>query len=97
MPVLLRHRRIRSPISLEDVLSGSRLDEVLLVVPTKRRIRHLSRELLDRAQRGVAPALPIHTLESLGMTLFGASPRARRLVSGPVQSLLFDAAVRTVR
>ena len=96
MPVLLRHRLTRSPIALEDVLSGSRLDEVLLVVPTKRRIRHLSRELLDQAQRGVAPALPIHTLESLGMALFGASPRARRLVSGSVQSLLFDAAVRSV-
>lgn len=87
----------RAAIALEDVLSGSRLDEVLLVVPTKRRIRHLSRELLDRAQRGVAPALPIHTLESLGLTIFGSSPRARRLVSGSVQSLLFDAAVRSVR
>jgi ATP-dependent helicase/nuclease subunit B len=97
MPILLRHRLKRATIALEDVLSGSRLDEVLLVVPTKRRIRHLSRELLDQAQRGVAPALPIHTLESLAMALFSASPQARRMVSGPVQSLLFDAAVRSVR
>lgn len=70
---------------------------MLLVVPTRRRIRHLSRELLTLAGAGVAPALPIHTLASLALSVYRSSPAPRRLIAGPAQTLLFDGAVRQSR
>lgn len=96
MPVILQHREPPFENTFRELLERSRLDTIIVVVPTKRRIRHLTREVLAEASRGVSPALPIHTLESLAGTLYGSGPGALSLVGGAVQTLVFDAAIRSV-
>jgi ATP-dependent helicase/nuclease subunit B len=96
MPVILQHIAEGRTPTLRELLTGAHLDRGILVVPTKRRIRHLSREILTVATRGVSPALPLHTLESLALSIRAASPRARRLMGGTAQTLLFDNAIRLI-
>ena len=96
MPVILQHIAEGRTPTLRELLTGAQLDRGILVVPTKRRIRHLSREILAVATRGVSPALPLHTLESLALSIRTASPRARRLMGGTAQTLLFDNAIRLI-
>ena len=90
MPLLLHrgpHRpELRSPV---DTPSFS---DWIVVLPTKRRIRHLSRQVIARS--GAVPALPFHTLESLARALFGALSDTPHIVSGAIQTLLFSAAIR---
>ena len=96
MPVTLQRSLGLAPPSLGDLLERSRLDSLLIIVPTRRRIRHVSREVLRLADRGVSPSLPIHTLETLASSLYTASTSARRLISTAAQTLLFDRAVRDI-
>ena len=44
----------------------------------------------------VAPALPLHTMESLCRALYAAAPGSRTVVGGPPRTLLFHRAVRSV-
>ena len=44
----------------------------------------------------VAPALPLHTIESLCRALYGALPSARPLAAGPARTLVFHRAVTAV-
>jgi ATP-dependent helicase/DNAse subunit B len=97
MPVVLQRNPGKSRATLQDLLEGSRLDTLLVVVPTKRRIRHLTREVLNLARRGVSPALPIYTLESLAISIIQASPSALRLINGTLQTLLFERALESTR
>jgi ATP-dependent helicase/nuclease subunit B len=97
MPVVLQRNPGKSRATLQDLLESSRLDTLLVVVPTKRRIRHLTREVLNLARKGVSPALPIYTLESLAISIVQASPSALRLVSGTLQTLLFERAMESTR
>ncbi|MGB2958857.1 MAG: PD-(D/E)XK nuclease family protein, partial [Bacteroidota bacterium] len=97
MPVVLQRNPGNSRATLQDLLESSRLDTLLVVVPTKRRIRHLTREVLDLAREGVSPALPIYTLESLVTSIVQASPLAVRLINGRLQTLLFEQALDSTR
>ncbi len=97
MPVVLQRKPGHSRATLQDLLESSRLDTLLVVVPTRRRIRHLTREVLDLARKGVSPALPIYTLESLATSIVQASPLAVRLVNGKLQTLLFEQALDSTR
>jgi ATP-dependent helicase/nuclease subunit B len=72
------------------------MDGCLVVVPTKRRIRHLTREIMRLSPGAVAPALPLHTMESLCRALYAAAPGARTVIGGPPRTLLFHRAVRSV-
>ena len=72
------------------------MDGCLVVVPTKRRIRHLTREIMRLSPGAVAPALPLHTMESLCRALYAAVPGARTVIGGPPRTLLFHRAVRSV-
>ena len=72
------------------------MEGCLVVVPTKRRIRHLTREIMRLSPGAVAPALPLHTMESLCRALYAAAPGARTVVGGPPRTLLFHRAVRSV-
>ncbi len=97
MPVVLQRNPGKTRATLQDLLESFRLDALLVVVPTKRRIRHLTREVLDLARRGVSPALPIYTLESLATSIVQASPSALRLINGTLQTLLFERALELAR
>ena len=97
MPVVLQRNPGQTRATLQDLLETSRLDTLLVVVPTKRRIRHLTREVLSLARGGVSPALPIYTLESLAIAIVQASRHARKLVNGTLQTLLFERALEVTR
>jgi ATP-dependent helicase/nuclease subunit B len=87
MPVILQHGPGPLPWSF---------DNAVVVVPTKRRIRHLTRDIFRLTRQEALPSLPFHTLESLGRSLFVASGLSRQIVQGPVQTLLYHTAIRTL-
>jgi len=96
MPVILHHGPAPSLLPFEERVRRSRMDGCLVIVPTKRRVRHLTREILRLSPGAVAPALPLHTLESLCRDLHGALDLRRPVIAGAVRTLIFDRAVRSV-
>ncbi len=93
MPVTLQVPPSASTVSLEERLQRPLLTETLLVVPTKRRIRHLIRAVMSGLGRAVAPGFPFHTLESLARSVAAGLDGALPVTGGPVQTLLFQRAV----
>lgn len=96
MPVILHHGPAPPPLPFEERVRRSRMDGCLVVVPTKRRIRHLTREIMRLSPGAVAPALPLHTMESLCRALYAASPGSRAVIGGPPRTLLFHRAAASV-
>jgi superfamily I DNA/RNA helicase len=94
MPVILQHGILPSPRSIEDRLAGPVFDDLVVIVPTRRRIRHLVREVMRLTGNPVTPAFPFYTLESFATHLYRGTSAPRRTVSGPLQTLLFEAAVQ---
>jgi ATP-dependent helicase/nuclease subunit B len=94
MPVILHHGPAASLLPFEERVRRSRMEGCLVIVPTRRRIRHLTRGIMGLAPGAVAPALALHTLESLCRALFAASPGARHVVEGAAQTLLYQGAVQ---
>jgi ATP-dependent helicase/nuclease subunit B len=97
MPVVLQRGPSAPSPSLEDRFQGPNFEDFVVIVPTKRRIRHLVREVMRLTGKPVTPAFPFHTLESFARYLFLSSGASRRIVSGPLQTLLFDGAVRELQ
>jgi ATP-dependent helicase/nuclease subunit B len=97
MPVILQHGLPRSPRSIEERLAGPVFDDLVVIVPTRRRIRHLVREVLRLTGNPVTPSFPFYTLESFATSLYQRTSAPARLIGGPLQTLLFEAAVRTQR
>ena len=96
MPIILHHGPATPPLPFDERVRRSRMEGCLVIVPTKRRIRHLTREIMRLSPGAVAPALPLHTIESLCRALYAAAPGARTVVGGPPRTLLFHRAVRSV-
>jgi ATP-dependent helicase/nuclease subunit B len=94
MSVLLHYGHRTPGSSSPSRRDASGFDDLIIVLPTKRRIRHLTREVI----RSVGPvtALPFHTLESLARLVYTALEGTPRLMGGSVQTLLYDAAVKDV-
>ncbi len=90
MAILLHHGPL--PASGDTERTPVRFETVVVVLPTKRRIRHLTREVVRNT--GAVPELPFHTLESLARALHQALPGTPRIITGSVQRLLFHAAIR---
>ncbi|HTY58804.1 MAG TPA: PD-(D/E)XK nuclease family protein, partial [Bacteroidota bacterium] len=95
MPIILHHGPAAPPLPFDERVRRSRMEGCLVVVPTKRRVRHLTREIMRLSPGAVAPALPLHTMESLCRALYAAAPGARTLIGGPSRTLLFHRAVRS--
>jgi len=93
MPIILHHGPAPPALPFDERVRRSRMDGCLVVVPTKRRIRHLTREIMRLSPGAVAPALPLHTMESLCRALYAALPGAGPVVGGPQRTLLFHRAV----
>jgi ATP-dependent helicase/nuclease subunit B len=96
MPVILHHGPPALSLPFEERIRHSRMAGCLVVVPTKRRIRHLTREIMRLSPGAVAPALPLHTLESLCRMLYGALPSSRPVLGGALRTLLFQTAAASV-
>lgn len=95
MPVILHHGPAAPLLPFDERVRRSRMDGCLVIVPTRRRIRHLTRGIMRLAPGAVAPALALHTIESLCRALFTASPDARHIVEGAAQTVLYQGAVQS--
>jgi ATP-dependent helicase/nuclease subunit B len=100
MPVLLTKNIERS---LRDVneeihrrLQRGESASFIYVVPTKRKVRDLQREFLRYVPGTVAPAFHLFTFETLAAELYSLLPRQQRIVSGPVQAVIMNEAIRSV-
>ena len=93
MPIILHHGPAPPSLPFDERVRRSRMDGCLVIVPTKRRVRHLTREIMRLSPGAVAPALPLHTMESLCRALYAALPGARTVIGGPARTLLFHRAV----
>ncbi len=94
MPVVLRNRTAPAGVSLQDRIRNGAWDSLLLVVPTKRKQRHLLRELADT--RAIGSSF-LHTLDSFATMLFDGLWPERHIISGPARELLFRSALASVR
>src|SRR5690349_1888168 len=100
MPVLLA-KRYSQPLNDVDSEIRKRLqhgdsDSFLYVVPTKRKVRELQREFLTHVPGGVAPSFSLFTLETLAEELYKLRSLPRQVVSGPMQAVLMQEAIRSV-
>ena len=94
MPLVLYHNARGVTLSIRDRVRRSEFETFVAVVPTRRRLRHLTREIIRSVPGLTVPALPLHTLGSLATLIFQNIFGPRRIVEGPVQALLFDGAVK---
>ena len=94
MPIVLQYKVSDRPHTFPQRLKGPLFDDILIVVPTKRRIRHLTREVIRAESGGALGPLPFHTLESLARVVYTAMANPRPIVVGPMQTLLYHNAVK---
>jgi ATP-dependent helicase/nuclease subunit B len=93
MPVILRYQTASpAPTPAERIARGA-FATFLIVVPTKRRTRHLARELVSRMPGGAGPHPHLYTLETLATALFRVLKPDAKFVKGVTQTLLFRQAV----
>jgi ATP-dependent helicase/nuclease subunit B len=95
MPVILRHEAAAGAPLPEERINGGAFGTFLVIVPTNRRVRHLTRELVTRMPGGVGTHPNLHTLETLARTMFGEMYPRTRVVRGVTQALLYRKAVQT--
>jgi ATP-dependent helicase/nuclease subunit B len=71
--MILSKNKIQS-INLDELLdqyvAGDRLSEILIIVPTNRKIRYLKRELISLSPHKVTGKLNLHTLGTLSTKIF---------------------------
>jgi len=84
------------PGGIASRVEKSKYESFILVVPTKRRIRHLFRELLQK-HGGALPELPVFTLGTLAARFIAKAFEGRRLVDEAIQALLFNQALLDAR
>ena len=94
MPIVLNHTASASTTPIRDRVRRGEFDHFLIIVPTRRRLRYLTREIIGMAPGTSVPALPLHTLGSLGELLVGEIFRPSRIADGPIQMLLYDSAIK---
>ena len=94
--MILHHGPPAAGLPFEERIKHSRMAGCLVIVPTKRRIRHLTREIMRLSPGAVAPALPLHTFESLCRLLYGALPSSRSVLGENLRTLLMSSAASSV-
>ena len=95
MPVVLDHNPGASTLPIRDRVRRGQFEHFLVVVPTRRRLRYLTREIIRLVPGTSVPELPLHTLESLGRLLVGEIFGPRQHADGAIQMLLYDSAIKT--
>ena len=96
MPVILNNKVAPQGLSSTGRFGDQSAGSFILVVPTKRRIRHLTRDILQ-IERTALPEAPIYTLELLAVKICQAAFEDLRVIDLPIQTLLFNNAVRMQR
>lgn len=92
MPISLSRSRSSDSAPTEARINAQAFDSFILVVPTKRRLRHLIGEVLAAEQKAL-PALPGFTLELLARNLIQLCFPYLRVIDEPIQTLLFSQAI----
>ncbi|MFN0157108.1 MAG: PD-(D/E)XK nuclease family protein [Bacteroidota bacterium] len=90
MPVLLQHGSPGLPRQFH-------LTSSLVIVPTRRRIRHLSRELIKQHSSEAASSLLLFTLETFATRLFADLQPGKGIINGAMKSLLIHRAILSRR
>jgi ATP-dependent helicase/nuclease subunit B len=100
MSVILEKKYGKPFTSIEDEirlrLADRRPDSFVYVVPTRRKVRELQRDLLNAAPGGVSSAFQLFTLETLAIRLSELILPPRQLVAGPSQAVLMHKAFESV-
>jgi ATP-dependent helicase/nuclease subunit B len=96
MPVILHSGPSVPLMPFEERVRRSRMEGCLVILPTRRRVRHLARGILRLSPGAVAPALALHTLESLCRAMYAAAPGARPVMGGAARTLVFQQAARGI-
>jgi ATP-dependent helicase/nuclease subunit B len=95
MPVVLRHQAPVPDLLPEERIARGASGTFIIVVPTRRRTRHLARELVSRMPGGTGPHPHLYTLETLATAIFRELCPETGIVAGVTQALLFRQAIRT--
>ncbi len=101
MPVLLAKKYSKPIQSVEEEirrrLQAEEADTFIYVVPTKRKLRELQRELLHVVPAKTSLAFHLFTLETLAMKLYSTFCAPAQVVSGPSQAVLMHNAFELAR
>ena len=101
MPVVLakKYPGVLTQIDREihDRLSKGENESFLYVVPTKRKVRELQRELLHRMPKKASPAFYLYTLETLATELCTAVCSPSQYLSAPTQAVLVHKAIEQTK
>lgn len=83
---------------IERRIRAGKFDTFVYIVPTRRKIRELRRELLEFSNNGVMPEINLFTLELFARRLYYSAnlEKPKRLISETIQSLLFQIAIEDI-
>ncbi|MFN3135851.1 MAG: hypothetical protein ACK44H_09825, partial [Candidatus Kryptonium sp.] len=83
---------------IESRIKAGEFDTFIYIVPTRRKIRELRRELLEFSDSGVMPEINLFTLELFAQRLYYSAKleKPKRLISDTIQSLLFQIAIEDI-
>jgi len=83
---------------IENRIKAGKFDSFIYIVPTRRKIRELRRELLEFSRNEVAPDLNLFTLELFARSLYYSAKleKPKYLISETIQSLVFQTAIEKV-
>ncbi|MFH2004451.1 MAG: PD-(D/E)XK nuclease family protein [Bacteroidota bacterium] len=75
-------------------IANNHNDTFIYIVPTRRKVRELQRELLKIPANRTAPAFELFTLETFATELYSLFSSPKLLLSMPTQAVLFGEAIR---
>jgi ATP-dependent helicase/nuclease subunit B len=94
MPVVLRHQAPVPALPPAERIARGASRTFLIVVPTRRRTRHLARELIGRMPGGTGPHPHLHTLETLATAIFRELYSETGIIARVTQAILFRQAIQ---
>lgn len=101
MPVLLTKKYPKSiqniDTEIRERLQRNEADTFISVVPTKRKLRELQRELLHIVPVETSPAFHLFTLETLAARLYSLTCSPKQIVTGPAQAVLMYKAFNLIK
>ncbi len=100
MPIIL----YKNCAPIEDVynevylnVKNGKYNNFILIVPTRRKVRELQRELLKISNNTAAPAFNLYTLETFAIKLFEIFFPPLKFLNTTTQAILFEQAIKNCR
>lgn len=73
---------------IEEKILGRRVDELLLIVPTNRKIRHFKKDLISFSPGKTTGAIFLETIETFSTKLLFSNSFSNRIISDPAAKVL---------